>query len=102
MSKKTVFDFAAQVGLTKHMGGLEATDEIVAQCHIGAGKLILDVGCGVGMTACCTPSWRMSGKHWMPRLMPGECHPDAGRVRLLCSWRNARRIIRCPQRRSCA
>ncbi len=52
MSKKTVFDFAAQVGLTKHMGGLEATEEMVAQCHIDAGKLVLDVGCGVGMTAC--------------------------------------------------
>jgi SAM-dependent methyltransferase len=52
MSKKTVFDFAAQVGLTKHMGGLEATEEMVAQCHIEEGKLVLDVGCGVGMTAC--------------------------------------------------
>jgi SAM-dependent methyltransferase len=52
MSRKTVFDFAAQVGLTKHLGGMEATEEMAAQCHIDEGKLVLDVGCGVGVTAC--------------------------------------------------
>lgn len=44
------FDFAAEVGLTKHLGGLAATDAIVDLCHIGEGSRVLDVGCGVGAT----------------------------------------------------
>lgn len=46
------FDFAAEVGLTKHIGGLEATDALVGLCGIGPGKYVLDVGCGVGVTPC--------------------------------------------------
>ncbi|NLE76185.1 MAG: methyltransferase domain-containing protein [Chloroflexi bacterium] len=48
----TLFHFAAQVGLTKHMGGVEATEALVQQCHIGADSCVLDVGCGVGASAC--------------------------------------------------
>lgn len=48
----TFFDFAAQVGLTKHIGSLEATEALVELCHIGRGKYVLDVGCGVGVTPC--------------------------------------------------
>jgi arsenite methyltransferase len=48
----TFFDFAAEVGLTKHVGGLEATEAMVELCHIGEGKYVLDVGCGVGVTPC--------------------------------------------------
>jgi arsenite methyltransferase len=44
------FDFAAEVGLTKHLGGVEATDEIVRLCHIGQAAYVLDVGCGAGVT----------------------------------------------------
>jgi arsenite methyltransferase len=44
------FDFAAEVGLTKHMGGLEATDEVIELCHIGPDSYVLDVGCGAGVT----------------------------------------------------
>jgi len=50
--ERTFFDFAAYVGLTKHMGGLEATDELLALCHAGEGSHVLDVGCGSGATAC--------------------------------------------------
>jgi len=46
------FDFAAEVGLTKHIGGLEATGALVQLCHIGRGKYVLDVGSGVGVTPC--------------------------------------------------
>ena len=48
----TVFDLMAGVGLTKHLGGLEATDELIELCGIGEGTYVLDVGCGVGMTPC--------------------------------------------------
>lgn len=50
--KESFFDFAAQVGLTKHIGGLEATDMLVQLCHIGQASYVLDVGCGVGATPC--------------------------------------------------
>jgi len=46
------FDFAAYVGLTKHLGSVEATDELVKLCQIGEGSNVLDVGCGVGVTPC--------------------------------------------------
>lgn len=46
------FEFAAQVGLTKHIGGIEATDEMAGLCHIDADSYVLDVGCGVGQTPC--------------------------------------------------
>ena len=46
------FDFAAEVGLTKHIGSIEATDALVELCHIGQGSYVLDVGCGVGATPC--------------------------------------------------
>jgi ubiquinone/menaquinone biosynthesis C-methylase UbiE len=46
------FDFAAEVGLTKHIGGLEATEALIELCHIGKGSYVLDVGSGVGATPC--------------------------------------------------
>ena len=48
----TFFDFAAEVGLTKHIGGVEATEALMELCHIGQGKYVLDVGCGAGVTPC--------------------------------------------------
>jgi len=32
------FDFAAEVGLTKHLGGLEATEKLIELCQIGEGN----------------------------------------------------------------
>ncbi len=46
------FDFAAEVGLTKHLGGHAATEELVELCHIDNAKYVLDVGCGAGTTPC--------------------------------------------------
>jgi ubiquinone/menaquinone biosynthesis C-methylase UbiE len=51
-NQQTFFDFAAEVGLTKHVGGVEATEALVELCHIGEGKYVLDVGCGAGVTPC--------------------------------------------------
>jgi hypothetical protein len=45
-NKPTFFDFAAEVGLTKHFGGIGATAELASLCHIGADGYVLDVGCG--------------------------------------------------------
>ena len=46
------FDFAAEVGLTKHIGGVAATEALIELCHIGEDSWVLDVGCGVGVTPC--------------------------------------------------
>ncbi|NIN68805.1 MAG: methyltransferase domain-containing protein [Anaerolineae bacterium] len=51
-NQATFFDFAAEVGLTKHIGGVEATEALIELCHIGKGKYVLDVGCGAGVTPC--------------------------------------------------
>ncbi|MGD8455870.1 MAG: class I SAM-dependent methyltransferase [Anaerolineales bacterium] len=48
--KPQFFDFAAEVGLTKHIGGVEATDSLIDLCHITPDSYILDVGCGAGLT----------------------------------------------------
>lgn len=52
MDEPSFFDFAAEVGLTKHIGGIAATDTLIELCHISPGSYLLDVGCGVGATAC--------------------------------------------------
>jgi ubiquinone/menaquinone biosynthesis C-methylase UbiE len=46
------FDFAAEVGLTKHIGGIEATEALIELCRITKDSFVLDVGCGVGATPC--------------------------------------------------
>jgi len=51
-NQQGLFDFAAYVGLTKHLGGGGATDALAELCHIGPGSYVLDVGCGAGATPC--------------------------------------------------
>lgn len=46
------FEFLATMGLTKHIGSMKATKELVELCHVGDDQVILDVGCGVGATPC--------------------------------------------------
>jgi len=46
------FELQAYVGTTKHMGGFETTKELIELCHIGKDTYVLEVGCGVGATAC--------------------------------------------------
>ena len=49
---RAYFQFLANMGLTKHIGSMQATRELLDLCHIGreAGQVVLDVGCGVGAT----------------------------------------------------
>lgn len=44
------FEFQAEAGITKHLGGTDATDALIEYCHIGDGSHVLDAGCGVGLT----------------------------------------------------
>jgi ubiquinone/menaquinone biosynthesis C-methylase UbiE len=38
----------AYVGITKHMGGIEATNELLSLCHIEDAREVLNVGSGIG------------------------------------------------------
>jgi arsenite methyltransferase len=49
---QSLFDFAAYVGLTKHLGGVDATDDLLEMCRVGEDSYVLDVGCGAGVTPC--------------------------------------------------
>jgi arsenite methyltransferase len=51
-SKSLYFDLQADFGITKHMGGLRATRELVELCHIRQETYVLEVGCGIGTTSC--------------------------------------------------
>ena len=42
-------DMQAYVGITKHIGGIEATDELLSLCHIEDAHEVLNVGCGIGV-----------------------------------------------------
>jgi arsenite methyltransferase len=50
--EKPYFEVQAYWGMTKHMGGLKATEQFVDLCHITHDKYVLVVGCGVGVTPC--------------------------------------------------
>jgi arsenite methyltransferase len=45
----TYLDIQAAVGVSKHMGGFEATRELLSLCHIEGAQEVLDVGCGIGV-----------------------------------------------------
>ncbi len=44
-------DMQAYVGITKHNGGLDATNELLSLCHIETAREVLNVGCGIGATS---------------------------------------------------
>ena len=46
------FELQASLGVTAHMGGLQATKELVAFCHVDKDVSVLDVGCGIGAATC--------------------------------------------------
>jgi arsenite methyltransferase len=45
----TYLEFQAEVGITKHVGGFAATDELLSLCHIEGAKEVLNIGCGIGV-----------------------------------------------------
>jgi ubiquinone/menaquinone biosynthesis C-methylase UbiE len=45
----TFLDMQARVGVTKHTGGFDATNELLALCHIDNAHKVLNVGCGIGV-----------------------------------------------------
>ena len=42
-------DMQAYVGIAKHIGIFEATDELLWLCHIREAREVLNVGCGIGV-----------------------------------------------------
>jgi len=38
--------------ITKHLGGVYATERLIKMCNIAPGMYVLDIGCGTGYTAC--------------------------------------------------
>lgn len=42
-------DMQASVGITKHLGGLAATDALLARCHVDTAREVLYVGAGIGV-----------------------------------------------------
>ena len=56
MTTKTIFqtetsflDMQADIGVSKHIGGFEATVELLSLCHIEDAQEVLNVGCGIGV-----------------------------------------------------
>ncbi len=50
--RNAYLEVQAYWGITKHMGGLKATEQLADLCNINGDKYILVVGCGVGVTPC--------------------------------------------------
>ena len=42
-------DMQAEIGISKHQGGLPATRQLLGLCHIEHAREVLDVGCGIGV-----------------------------------------------------
>jgi ubiquinone/menaquinone biosynthesis C-methylase UbiE len=45
-------DIWEKLGITEHLGGINATQRLIERCRILPGSHVLDVGCGTGYTAC--------------------------------------------------
>ena len=49
--KSLYFDLQAYWGITNHIGGLRATDDLAQRCHINPESYVLVIGCGTGKTS---------------------------------------------------
>jgi arsenite methyltransferase len=54
LSPDVIYRMVAEVGFRKHfhLGGWEATRQLLESCHLGKDEQVLDVGCASGKTAC--------------------------------------------------
>ena len=50
-AQPTYLEILAYLGMTRHLGAWDATNELSAYCHIEKGEYVLDVGCGTGKTS---------------------------------------------------
>jgi ubiquinone/menaquinone biosynthesis C-methylase UbiE len=51
-SNFSYLDMLAKIGYARHIGGKSATDQMIKKASIRKGSKVLDVGCGLGKTAC--------------------------------------------------
>ena len=54
-------DMQAHVGVTKHIGGFEATNELLSLCHIEEASQVLNIGCGIGSDPPTLPKSTVAG-----------------------------------------
>ena len=55
--KSDYLELLGELGMTRHLGGLDATRELTHLCHIRKGLHVLDVGCGAGKTPVLLAKW---------------------------------------------
>jgi len=48
-SSVNFLDMQGTIGVTKHIGGFDATNELLSLCHIENAWEVLNVGCGIGV-----------------------------------------------------
>jgi ubiquinone/menaquinone biosynthesis C-methylase UbiE len=51
-SNFSYLDMLSKIGYARHIGGKDATDRLIKKASIRKGSKVLDVGCGLGKTAC--------------------------------------------------
>ncbi len=71
-AQPTYLETLAYLGMTRHLGAWNATNELASLCHIGKGSYVLDIGCGIGKTACAfARRWgaRVAGVDLSPRMV---------------------------------
>lgn len=74
------FEFLAGLGMTKHVGSMPATRQLVELCRLKAGQLVLVVGCGAVMRSCT----------WFVATQQVQCTPEGASHR-------ARGVLRAGQ-----
>lgn len=77
-------DYQAEVGISKHLGGYRATNELLALCHADQAHEVLYAGCGIGVGPvhiARTFGVRVVGVDISPRMIEW-CHVRARRARV--------------------
>ena len=74
LTPQTIYQLVADVGFRRHfhLGGLQATQELLAHCPLDASTYVLDVGCASGKTACYIAKevgCRVVGVDLLPRMV---------------------------------